>query len=160
MSKNSIFVIIGFITLLLSSCITRPAPDLLDDPSPRQELPQSEDITFSLAQTTHSLPIDKVDLNITNTGTSYYTFGEFFYIEKVVEDTWYMLEIEDSNFNDFSSFDNYGYRLAPGESREETLVLSNYAFTFDPGKYRIAKAFNNEATSETIWLSAEFEVVD
>ncbi|KIH69958.1 hypothetical protein [Salinicoccus roseus] len=76
MSKNSIFVIIAFITLLISSCITRPAPDLLDDPSPRQELPQSEDITFSLAQTTHSLPIDKVDLNITNTGTSYYTFGE------------------------------------------------------------------------------------
>ncbi|WP_373446005.1 immunoglobulin-like domain-containing protein [Salinicoccus bachuensis] len=149
------------ISLFLAACITRPSPDLLKDPSPRQELPaQSEDITLSLEQTTHTLPVEKLNLSIRNTGSSFYTYGEFFYVEKEIEGKWYMLEIDDAIFDDFASFDNYGNRLAPGETMEEMINLNDYALTLNPGKYRLVKAFSSEATSETTWLSAEFEVVD
>lgn len=149
------------ISLFLAACITRPSPDLLEDPSPRQEISaESEAITLSLEQITHTLPVEKLNLNIHNTGSTFYTYGEFFYMEKETEDRWYMLAIDDGVFDDFSSFDNYGNRLSPGEATEETINPNDYALTLDAGKYRLVKAFSNEATSETIWLSVEFEVVD
>lgn len=115
---------------------------------------------MSLEQTTHALSVEKLNLNVHNTGNTFYTYGEFFYMEKEIEGRWYMLEIDDVIFDDFAAFDNYGSRLAPGETTEETIDLNDYALTFDPGKYRIVKAFNSEAISETTWLSVPFEVVD
>ena len=156
---NKIYILSALlisIPLFLVSCITRPSPDLLEDPSPRQELPdKSEDITLSLEQSTHALPVEKLNLNIHNTDSTFYTYGEFFYMEKKeIEGRWYMLEIDDAIFDDFAAFDNYGSRIAPGETTEETLDLKDYALTLNSGKYRLVKAFSNEATSETTWLSA------
>ncbi|MFB9859642.1 immunoglobulin-like domain-containing protein [Salinicoccus siamensis] len=145
------------VSLILASCITSPTSDLLEDPSPRQNLSNtSNNVSLSLDKTTYILPMRTLTFHIHNAGDAVYTYGEFFYIEK----EWYMLEIEDSVFDDFTSFDNYGSRLAPGDKADIKVAMDDYGLTFDKGTYRIVKAFSNKNTGETTWLEAEFEVID
>lgn len=154
-------LLLAFSSLFLVSCITPPRADLLEDPSPRQDLAgASNNVSLFLDKTTYSLPIHKVTLHIHNAGDTVYTYGEFFYIEKQSEGEWFMLEIKDSVFNDFASFDNYGNRLAPRDTADIGIMMDDYGLTFDSGTYRIVKAFNDESTGETTWLAAEFKIIE
>ncbi|GAA3723455.1 hypothetical protein GCM10022378_11990 [Salinicoccus jeotgali] len=158
---KKLVLLLASVSFFLVSCITPPTSELLEDPSPRQNLSgTSNNVSLSLDKTTYDLPMQTMTLHLHNAGDTVYTYGEFFYIEKQFEDKWHMLEIEDSVFDDFTSFDNYGSRLGPEDKADITVILDDYGLTFDVGTYRIVKAFSDEDTGETTWLAAEFEIID
>ena len=71
------------VSLILASCITSPTSDLLEDPSPRQNLPgTSNNVSLSLEKTTYDLPMQAMTFHIHNADDAMYTHGEFFYVEK------------------------------------------------------------------------------
>lgn len=156
MKKYSLLMMMLFIPFILTACITPITPDLLDEPSPRQDLPGSKnDLHMTVGQPEETI----IELNIINSGHSLFGYGEFFYIEKKVGSEWYMLAFDDMVFSDFSEFDNYGKVISPGEIDEIIIDPEEYHLTLNSGVYRVVKAFRYHDEENVFWLTDEFKVI-
>lgn len=159
MKKCPFFTMILFIPFILTACISPVTPDLLDDPSPRQDLPASKnELYMTVGEPEEGRGGGVIELNITNSGDALFGYGEFFYIEKKIDDQWYMLAFDDMVFSDFSQFDNYGKVISPGETDEVRIDPKEYLLTMDSGTYRIVKAFRYHDDENVFWLTDEFIV--
>lgn len=160
MKRFSIFIVLFLTPFILNAVISPVTPDLLEDPSPRQELPSSnKSLEMNVIEPDLEQSALKIKLSIKNTGDSIFGYGEFFYVEKKVDGKWYMLTLDDSVFKNFSAFDNYGKAIPPDETRTIKISLSDYSLNLDSGKYRIVKAFRYHDDTKVFWLTDEFKVV-
>jgi len=160
MKKFSIFIVLFLTPFILNSLISPVTPELLDDPSPRQDIPGSnKDLEMNVITSVQEQSKVEIELNIKNASDSIFGYGEFFYIEKRVDGLWYMLAFDDVVFKDFSAFDNYGQAIPPDETRTLTIDPADYALNPDSGEYRIVKAFRYHDDMKVFWLTDEFKVV-
>lgn len=160
MKRFSIFIVL-FLTPFILNAVVRPVtPDLLEDPSPRQELTSSnKNLEINVTEPVLEQSDLKIELSIKNSGDSIFGYGEFFYIEKKIDGKWYMLALDDSVFKDFSAFDNYGKAIPPDETRTIKIDPADYSLSLDSGEYRIVKAFRYHDDTKVFWLTDEFKVV-
>lgn len=159
--KRISFIIILFLTPLILNAVASPiTPELLNDPSPRQELPDSnKNLHMSVTQSEFEQSGLEIELSIENSSESMFGYGEFFYLEKKVDGIWYMLAFDDKVFTDFSAFDNYGKAISPDEDKTVKIDPDDYFLNPDSGEYRIVKAFRYHDDSKVFWLTDEFKVV-
>ena len=159
--KRISFIIILFLAPLILNAVASPVtPELLDDSSPRQELPGSnKGLQMNVTQSEFEQPELKIDVSIQNSSESMFGYGEFFYIEKHIDGMWYMLAFDDIVFSDFSSFDNYGKAISPDETKTINIEPADYSLNPDSGEYRIVKAFRYHNDTKVFWLTDEFKVV-
>ncbi|MHC0552114.1 hypothetical protein [Salinicoccus sp. CNSTN-B1] len=81
--REKLALLLVSVPFFLIPCISPPSSDLLEDPSPRQNLSDtSNNVSLSLDKTTYDLPMQTMAFHIHNAGDAVYTHGEFFYIEK------------------------------------------------------------------------------
>lgn len=159
MKKTAFFIMIFLISFILNACIKPVSPDLLDNPSPRQDIQSSNNgLQMNIEQSHPERANANIKMDITNTSDTLFGYGEFFYIEKNVDGDWYMLAFEDVVFSDFSDFDNYGKVIPPGTKDEIIIDPEIYQLTLDRGEYRVVKAFRYHDDPTVFWLTAEFEV--
>lgn len=160
MKKFSIFIALFLTPFILNVVISPVTPELLEDPSPRQELPGSnKDLEMIVTNPVQERSGLTIELSIENAGDSMFGYGEFFYVEKKVDGKWYMLALDDAVFNDFSAFDNYGKVISPDETKVIKIDPTDYSLNPDPGAYRIVKAFRFHNDEKVFWLTDEFKVV-
>lgn len=160
MKRFSIFIVLFLTPFILNAVIRPVTPDLLEDPSPRQELTSSnKNLEINVAESVLEQSDLKIELSIKNAGDSIFGYGEFFYIEKKIDGKWYMLALDDSVFKDFSAFDNYGKAIPPDETRTIKIDPSDHFLNLDNGEYRIVKAFRYHDDTKVFWLTDEFKVV-
>ena len=160
MKRFSIFIILFLTPFILNAVISPVTPDLLEDPSPRQELPSSnKNLKINVTGPVQEQSELEIELSIDNSSDSIFGYGEFFYIEKKVDGMWYMLALDDAVFKDFSAFDNYGKAISPDETRTIKIDPSDYFLNLDSGEYRIVKAFRYHDDMKVFWLTDEFKVV-
>lgn len=159
MKRTAFFIMIFLIPFILNACIRTVTPELLDDPSPRQDIQSSNNgLRMNIEQSNPERANANIKMDIINSSDTLFGYGEFFYIEKNVDGDWYMLAFDDAVFSDFSDFDNYGKVISPGTKDEIIIDPKNYQLTLDSGEYRIVKAFRYHDDQTVFWLTAEFEV--
>lgn len=159
MKRNSFFFIILFIPFILSACIKPVVPELLDNPSPRQDIQSfNNGLQMNTEKSSPESANPSIKVDIINFSDTLFGYGEFFYIEKRVDGDWYMLAFDDAVFSDFSDFDNYGKVISPGTKDEIIIDPQTYHLTLDSGEYRIVKAFRYHDDPAVFWLTGEFEV--
>ena len=85
-------------------------------------------------------------------------FGEFFVLEKKIADSWYQVPIEiEGNYG----FEDIGYELKSGESREWNTNWEWLYGSLDDGQYRIVKEisdFRDTGDYDKYYLAAEFTI--
>lgn len=160
MKRFSMFIVLFLTPFILNAVISPVTPELLEDPSPRQELPSSnKNLEMSVIQPVQERSELKIELSIDNSSDSIFGYGEFFYIEKKIDGMWYMLALDDAVFKNFSAFDNYGKAISPDETKTVKIDLVDYSLNPDSGEYRIVKAFRYHNDTKVFWLTDEFKVV-
>ncbi len=160
MKRFSIFIVLFLTPFILNAVISPVTPELLDDPSPRQNLPRSDNgLEMEINQPVQDQSEMKIELNIKNSSDSVFGYGEFFYLEKKVNGLWYMLAFDDEVFKEFSAFDNYGQAISPDETKANEIAPSDYSLNLDSGEYRLVKAFRYHDDTKVFWLTDEFKVV-
>ncbi|SDK60050.1 immunoglobulin-like domain-containing protein [Lacicoccus qingdaonensis] len=160
MKKFSIFILLVLTPFILNAVISPVTPELLDDPSPRQDLPGSDNgLEMSVIPSVQEQSEVEIEVTINNSSESIFGYGEFFYLEKKVDGLWYMLTFDDGVFKDFSAFDNYGQAIPPDETRTLEIDPADYSLNPDSGEYRIVKAFRYHDDTKVFWLTDEFKVV-
>lgn len=88
MKRFSIFIVLFLTPFILNAVISPVTPDLLEDPSPRQELPSSnKSLEMNVIEPDLEQSALKIKLSIKNTGDSIFGYGEFFYVEKKVDES-------------------------------------------------------------------------
>lgn len=100
------------------------------------------------------------DLTVTfdNKSSKQCIYGEFFKLEKKIKDQWYEVPVVikgDYAFNDI------GYNLASGETRDSPVDWKWLYGSLDAGKYRIVKDimdFRGTGDFDNYYLAAEFEI--
>src|SRR5699024_902570 len=103
------FIVLFLTPFILNAVISPVTPDLLEDPSPRQELPSSnKSLEMNVIEPDLEQSALKIKLSIKNTGDSIFGYGEFFYVENKVDGKLYRLTLDYSVFKNCSAFDNYG----------------------------------------------------
>lgn len=160
MKRISFIIILVLAPFMLNAIVSPITPELLEEPSPRQELPDSnKGLQMNITSSEFEQSELKIELNIQNSSESMFGYGEFFYIEKKIEGMWYMLVFDDIVFTDFSAFDNYGKAISPGEIKTVKINLGDYSLSPDRGEYRIVKAFRYHGGTKVFWLTDEFKVI-
>lgn len=160
MKRFSIFIVLFLTPFILNAVIRPVTPDVLEDPSPRQELTSSnKNLEMNVTEPVLEQSDLKIEFSIKNAGDSIFGYGEFFYIEKKIDGKWYMLVLDDSVFKNFSAFDNYGKAIPPDETRTIKIDPSDYSLSLDSGEYRIVKAFRYHDDTKVFWLTDAFKVV-
>ena len=159
MKKTVFFIMIFLIPLILMLFIKPVSPDLLDAPSPNQEIQSSNNnLQMNIEEYNPKHTDANIKMVIINSGDTVFGYGEYFYIEKNVDGEWYMLAFDDAVFSNFSEFDNYGKALSPGRREEIIINLKTYRLKFDSGEYRVVKAFRHHGDPRVFWLADEFTV--
>ncbi len=157
--RTAFFIMIFLIPFILNACIKPVSPELLDNPSPRQDIQSSNNgLQMNIEQSHPERANANIKMDIINSSDTLFGYGEFFYIEKDVDGDWYMLAFDDAVFADFPYFDNYGKVISPGMKDEIIIDLETYQLTLDSGEYRVVKAFRYHDDPTVFWLTAEFEV--
>jgi hypothetical protein len=85
------------------------------------------------------------------------TFGEYFLLEKKINQKWYQVPVIIDNYG----FNMIGYNLAPGESRELEVKWEWLYGNLDAGEYRIVKDildFREAGDFDEYYLTAEFTI--
>lgn len=86
------------------------------------------------------------------------TYGEFYALEQQIDGQWYEVPVKiEENY----AFNDIGYRVAPGESRDWNVQWKWVYGTLTKGHYRIVKDildFRGSGDYDTYYLSAEFDI--
>lgn len=158
MFRFYLFIMFCFLSLL-TSCVSLPESELLDEPSPRQYIPQSDyNIKISVADQTIERPVKNIKVILENQSVNTFEYGNFFYLEKNINDSWYMLAYEDAVFDNFTTFTNFNNYLSAGQTAQQTVEPDYYHLTLDEGEYRFVKSFRNINNQSSFWLADEFTV--
>lgn len=134
---------------LLPSISAMPCGRLLSEGSdgwiadrlfPSGELTPPEGITMKRKEQT----ADSVTVELTNSGRTEWTYGEYFTLQALLDGVWYEVPVlDDKNYG----FTSIGIQLAAGETAEKTYSLTTYG-DLPAGDYRLVMSD----------LSAEFSV--
>ncbi len=99
-----------------------------------------------------------VSVILENKSDNEYIYGEFFSLEKKINDRWYQFPVAiDGNYG----FNSIGYDLSSEDSREWKVDWSWLYDNLDSGEYRIVKDvdyFRNAGDYDKYYLSAEFKL--
>ncbi|MGP4079215.1 immunoglobulin-like domain-containing protein [Pseudalkalibacillus sp. R45] len=109
------------------------------------------DIEMKIIDGNNELPVEAVELEITNHGENEYTYGSQYTVEKYVDQSW-----SEIPFKDNVGFNMILYTLKPNNTNQQTIYLKLLDHQLDKGKYRIKKDFTKNKTNTT--LTAEFEL--
>lgn len=99
------------------------------------------------------LPVTSMRLAITNSGSNAIGFGEYRTLEKIQEDTWYVVP-----YREQFSFGDIGLGLEPGDNTEQEMPLEYLNYELSPGTYRIVKTFRIDEDINEIVLATQFEI--
>lgn len=158
MFRFPLFIMLCFLPLL-TSCVSLPEPELLDEPSPRQDIPQSDyDIKISVSDQTIERPVKNITVILENKSMHTFEYGNFFYLEKNIDDIWYMLAYEDAVFDNFTTFTNFNSYIGANQTAKQTVEPDYYNLTLNEGEYRFVKSFRNINDESSFWLADEFTV--
>lgn len=95
---------------------------------------------------------------IENNSDSQCIFGEYFVLEKKMDDGWYQVPVEiEGNYG----FEDIGYELDPGDKREWETDWEWLYGSLDSGQYRIVKDildFRDTGDFDKYFLAAEFRI--
>jgi hypothetical protein len=95
---------------------------------------------------------------IENNSGSQCTYGEYFELEKKINEIWYKVPVTvDGDYG----FDSIGYELSPGDCREWAVDWNWLYGSLEPGKYRIVKDildFRGTGDYDTYYLASEFTI--
>ncbi len=93
-----------------------------------------------------------------NNSDSQCIYGEYFLLEKKIDERWYQVPV---TFDGDYGFNSIGYHLASGEVGEWPVNWEWLCGSLAPGEYRIVKDildFRDTGVYETYYLAAEFIV--
>ncbi|MDD2235464.1 MAG: hypothetical protein PHV03_11355, partial [Desulfitobacteriaceae bacterium] len=95
-----------------------------------------------------------------NNSGSQCTYGEYYELEKKINDLWYQVPVTiDGDYG----FNSIGYDLSPGDDREWAVDWNWLYGSLDEGEYRIVKDildFRGIGDYDTYFLSAEFTITN
>lgn len=161
MTGNKLTILLLTSLLLLSGCSlfeTNKKKEDLEDTSLHENLPNTftnGETAFSMQsdEKNYTLPVDKIILIISNSGSSNVGFGEQRVLEKFQEGTWYEVSYQEQ-----FAFTDIGLGLGTGEKLEQEMPLEFLDYELTAGTYRIVKTFYINEGTEEIALAAEFEI--
>ena len=97
-----------------------------------------------------------ITLQLNNSGTGYFSFGEYYALEYQKDDQWYVVPYateENIGFNDIA------YVLEAGQSMVWSTDFTNFYGELAPGHYRVIKdAMKSDDSNEILSLSVEFDL--
>lgn len=100
----------------------------------------------------------KLTVAIRNNSSSQCTYGEYFDLEKKINEIWYKVPVTiDSDYG----FNSIGYDLSSGDDREWAVDWNWLYGSLEPGEYRIIKDildFRGTGDYDTYYLAAEFTI--
>lgn len=96
--------------------------------SPAKEFSAPESITAELISQTE----EKLTVALTNTGTEEWMYGEYYYLDVFLDETWYSVPTTPGNW----AFTDIGIILPAGKTQDETYNLTMYG-DLPAGQYRL-----------------------
>lgn len=125
---------------LLTACNKQPELTTLLDPTPDQYMPTSEHgVSLKLQETIYTESPMTIETTVTNDSDNNYTIGEFYHLEVLKEEQWYILTYSDKVFFEHPEFKDFGLKLQAHSSMDQSFSLENLGITLPPGQYRLAK---------------------
>lgn len=102
----------------------------------------------------------KLTVVLENNSSSQCTYGEYFELEKKINEIWYQVPVTiEGNYG----FNSIGYDLSSGDDREWAVDWNWLYGSLDAGEYRIVKDildFRGTGDYDTYFLSAEFTITN
>ena len=108
-------------------------------------------ISMNTERLSYPLGVDQIDLEIINSGNLEIGFGEYYIIEKNIDNTWYEVP-----FKDNTAFNDILHVLESQKSDKGKIDLHLLKYSFTKGRYRIIKEFYSDGNK--IELAAEFSI--
>lgn len=131
--------------------------DIIDwKPTEFDSLNYLDGVTMTVKEETVSP--SKLVVLFTNNSTRKCIFGEFFSLEKKLNEKWYQVPVAISGNYGFNSI---GYNLPPGENMEFTVDWKWLYGSLDTGEYRIVKDildFRGTGDYDIYYLAGEFSI--
>jgi len=126
------------------------------DPSTYETINNLDGVTMTVKEGTASST--GLTVVMENNSDNQCIYGEFFELEKKIDETWYRVPVAiDDNYG----FNSIGYDLSPGDSREWEVDWNWLYGSLEPGNYRIIKDIvdlKGTGDYETYYLAAEFSI--
>lgn len=108
-------------------------------------------ITMNSEKSGYDMGVNQIELKIVNSGNNQIGFGEYYTIEKYVNNTWYEVPFKDNR-----GFDDILHIIKPGKTTKEIIDLSVLKYSLIKGKHRIIKEFYSDG--DKLELAAEFSI--
>lgn len=135
------FVVVLF-AMLLMACSKEPAVTTLPDPVPDQILPSDkEGLTLELKQMLFTSSPDVIPTVVRNDSGNDYRIGEFYHIEILKDDKWYIITYSDAIFLRNPNFKDFGGLLVDGMEAKQQFSVEALGVELPPGDYRLVKTF-------------------
>lgn len=102
----------------------------------------------------------KLTVVLENNSGSQCTYGEYYKLEKRINDQWYQVPV---TFDGDYGFNSIGYNLFSGDAQEWTVDWNWLYGNLGEGEYRIVKDildFRGTSDYDTYFLSAEFTITN
>ncbi len=128
--------------LLLTACTNNVTLNTLPDPVPDQRMYESaNDLSLTLIQNDYKTSPRTIETVIRNDSQVEYEYGDFFHIEVLQKEEWYMITYSDVVFLKGKSFRDFGKIITPGSEIEQTFSVEALDVVLPLGEYRLVKTF-------------------
>lgn len=153
MKKVSFLLILMLLPIMVSGC-QPPEEKALTNKSIKESSGNSvkeQDITMCLENSKYSLPVDKITLQIENSGKKDYEFKQYYTVKKYQDDEW-----REIPFKKDTGFDDILYTIKSGKRHSQIIYFQGLDNKITKGKYKIIKNFSSNGSKTT--LEAEFDI--
>ena len=141
-TMKRLLIISVTLLLLLAACGKEPEMATLANPVPDQEMTASKDgLSLTLDEDYFAGSPAVIKTVVTNNSSADYRLGEFYHIEVMKDNQWYIITYSDTVFLKNPAFKDFGSVLIAGGEAHQEFSVDALGVTLIPGNYRLVKTF-------------------
>lgn len=159
MKKLCLLIFAIYVGVSFVGCSREPSEevDLTNwEPSGYESVNNFDDVTMNVKKGSESST--KLTITFENDSNSECIYGDYFCLEKKINDLWYQVPVTiDGNYG----FNDIGYNLAAGDTGEMVVDWNWLYGSLETGEYRIVKdilEFRGTGDYDTYYLGATFTI--